>query len=405
MYMNFNIILPGLEDAIITKAEEIKGTYRVHIKLPQRVQQCPECGNPTNLVHDYRIQRIQHLKMFERDTYLFYHKRRYRCLCGKRFPEKNKVVERYQRHTIEWNQALGIRVIQGKNFKDTAAQFRTSQATAIRRFDHISSGYLKEVKELPKVIAIDEYKGDTNEGKFQVIIANAQTGEPLDILPNRSVETVKNYLRQKGSHVEMVVMDMSYSFKSAVKQALGKPIIIADRFHFCRYIYWALDRVRRRVQKEFNEYDRKKCKIMRHVFYKPQDKLSKKQSWYLERYLKQSEELKCAYQLKESFRIWFETSKKNGALMAEVKEGLKTFYNQVIESGIKEFIQAIKTLKNWQIEILNSFAFGYTNGFVEGLNNQTKVIKRNAFGFKRYDRLRLRVLLHHQFKVKGIPVI
>ncbi|KHD84197.1 transposase, partial [Heyndrickxia ginsengihumi] len=27
------------------------------------------------------------------------------------------------------------------------------------------------------------------------------------------------------------------------------------------------------------------------------------------------------------------------------------------------------------------------------------------FGFKRYDRLRLRVLLHHQFKVKGIPVI
>ncbi|WP_025727023.1 transposase, partial [Heyndrickxia ginsengihumi] len=88
-----------------------------------------------------------------------------------------------------------------------------------------------------------------------------------------------------------------------------------------------------------------------------------------------------------------------------VKEGLKTFYNQVIESGIKEFIQAIKTLKNWQIEILNSFAFGYTNGFVEGLNNQTKVIKRNAFGFKRYDRLRLRVLLHHQFKVKGIPVI
>ncbi|WP_429894746.1 transposase family protein, partial [Heyndrickxia ginsengihumi] len=149
MYMNFNIILPGLEDAIITKAEEIKGTYRVHIKLPQRVQRCPECGNPTNLVHDYRIQRIQHLKMFERDTYLFYHKRRYRCLCGKRFPEKNKVVERYQRHTIEWNQALGIRVIQGKNFKDTAAQFRTSQATAIRRFDHISSGYLKEVKELP----------------------------------------------------------------------------------------------------------------------------------------------------------------------------------------------------------------------------------------------------------------
>ncbi|MGP4082330.1 transposase, partial [Pseudalkalibacillus sp. R45] len=45
-----------------------------------------------------------------------------------------------------------------------------------------------------------------------------------------------------------------------------------------------------------------------------------------------------------------------------------------------------------------SFAFPYNNGFVEGLNNLTKVIKRNAFGFHRYDRLRLRILLHHKNK-------
>ena len=82
-----------------------------------------------------------------------------------------------------------------------------------------------------------------------------------------------------------------------------------------------------------------------------------------------------------------------------------TIYDQVFQSGIKEFNQAIKTFKNWEVEILNSFAFGYNNGFLEGLNNQTKVIKRNAFGFKRYDRLRLRVLLHHQFKLQSIPVV
>ncbi|TYR95164.1 transposase, partial [Rossellomorea vietnamensis] len=77
---------------------------------------------------------------------------------------------------------------------------------------------------------------------------------------------------------------------------------------------------------------------------------------------------------------------------------------QVESSSLKEFHQAIQTFKNWQTEILNSFAFNYNNGFVEGLNNQTKVIKRNAFGFRRYDRFRLRVLLHHQFKAKGINV-
>ncbi|SDI91746.1 Transposase [Alteribacillus bidgolensis] len=296
-------------------------------------------------------------------------------------------------------------VIQGKNFKDTASQFRTSSATVIRRFDSMSAPTLKEVKSLPPVIAIDEYKGDTNEGKYQVVIADGDTRAPLDILPNRSVETVKNYLREKGSDVEMVIMDMSYAFKSAVRKALGNPIIIADRFHFCRYIYWALERVRRKVQKEFHEYDheydRKKCKRMKHVFYKRYEELSEKQLWYLEL----SDELRRAYHLKEVFRNWFEEAKEKGKTAAgQVKEELYALYQQVHNESMPEFIQTIQTLKNWQVEILNSFAFGYTNGFIEGLNNQTKVMKRNAFGFKRYDRLRLRVLLHHQYKTTEFQV-
>ncbi|SET11264.1 Transposase, partial [Oceanobacillus limi] len=104
------------------------------------------------------------------------------------------------------------------------------------------------------------------------------------------------------------------------------------------------------------------------------------------------------YGLKEAFRSWFDEAKNGTKDLGEIKQDLYHFYNQVEKSGMDEFIQAIGTLKNWQPEVLNSFAFGYNNGFVEGLNNQTKVIKRNAFGFKRYDRLRLRVLLHHQYK-------
>ena len=55
-----------------------------------------------------------------------------------------------------------------------------------------------------------------------------------------------------------VVMDMNPAFKAAVKKSLNRPIIIADRFHYCRYIHWAVDEVRRKVQKEWHAYDRKK---------------------------------------------------------------------------------------------------------------------------------------------------
>ncbi|GAA0486876.1 hypothetical protein GCM10008986_10360 [Salinibacillus aidingensis] len=102
------------------------------------------------------------------------------------------------------------------------------------------------------------------------------------------------YVREHGDNVEFVVMDMSHSFKAAVDQALGRPIVVADRFHFCRYIYWALERVRRKVQIEFDDYDRKKCKRMQHVFYKHYENLTDKQLWYINYYREKSSELNRA---------------------------------------------------------------------------------------------------------------
>ncbi|WP_017473104.1 IS21-like element helper ATPase IstB [Amphibacillus jilinensis] len=104
---------------------------------------------------------------------------------------------------------------------------------------------------------MDEYKGDTREGKYQLIIADGITRELLDILPNRYKNAIKDYLQKHGQQIEVVIMDMSPAFKATVQKALGKPIIVADRFHFCRYIYCGLDRVRRRVQQNFHDYDRK----------------------------------------------------------------------------------------------------------------------------------------------------
>ncbi|WP_277587628.1 helix-turn-helix domain-containing protein, partial [Psychrobacillus antarcticus] len=97
-------------------------------------------------------------------TIIFYRKRRYVCQCGKKFAEKNTFIQRYQRFSIEWNQAVNVRSIKGKIFSETATIYGTSPSTIVRRFDRLSLSEIQKVKELPKVIAIDEYKGDTREG-------------------------------------------------------------------------------------------------------------------------------------------------------------------------------------------------------------------------------------------------
>lgn len=65
----------------------------------------------------------------------------------------------------------------------------------------------------------------------------------------------------------------------------------------------------------------------------------------------------------------------------------------VKKSGIPEMNKAIGTFKHWQVEILNSFIYGYLNGFLEGINHLTKVIKRNAYGYRNIERFRAKKLL------------
>ncbi len=55
------------------------------------------------------------------------------------------------------------------------------------------------------MIAIDEYKGATKAGKYQLIIADGETKEPIDILPNQKKKTIKDYLQKHGTNVDVVI--------------------------------------------------------------------------------------------------------------------------------------------------------------------------------------------------------
>src|SRR5699024_12322486 len=113
-------------------------------------------------------------------------KRRYVCgCCKKRFYEKNELVDRYQRQSKEFKQSIALELIHGKSFKDVADRFHISRSNVIGRFDTINADMLKEPKQLPRVIAIDEYKDDAGGETYQTIIADTVDRRPLDMLAAR----------------------------------------------------------------------------------------------------------------------------------------------------------------------------------------------------------------------------
>ena len=53
---------PGLEDVIVTNMEQLEDRVALHVELNVQTHQCPRCQEKTLRVHDYRIQKIKHLK-------------------------------------------------------------------------------------------------------------------------------------------------------------------------------------------------------------------------------------------------------------------------------------------------------------------------------------------------------
>ena len=60
--------------------------------------------------------------------------------------------------------------------------------------------------------------------------------------------------------------------------------------------------------------------------------------------------------------------------------------------GLKEFEACIRAYHTWSTEILNAIRFPWSNGFTEGCNNKTKVLKRVCFGVRNFSRFRNRIL-------------
>lgn len=157
--MNTTIKFPGLKDVLMTKMEQLGAISPCMWSWRYNLHSYLHCQGMTQRVHDYRMQKIKHLKWFERMMTLFCKKRRYTCeACGKKFAEKNPFVNRYQQFSKEWNQAVHVRSIKDKTFKEVAGHYGASASTIVRRFD-TALQEVTETAQLPHVIAIDEYKG------------------------------------------------------------------------------------------------------------------------------------------------------------------------------------------------------------------------------------------------------
>ena len=314
--------------------------------------------------------------------------------CGKRFAEENTFSPKYYRITHRLLNDVFIKLESEYSFTSVAKMCNLSVSTVIRFFDILS---YQAPKELPYVLAIDEFKGNTGDEKYQAILTDPQTGVVLDILPDRKTGHLISYLKQwdrtEREQVRFFVSDMwkPYTDLSAIYFKNAIPLI--DKYHYIRQIIWAFERIRKKIQKQYGKDNRLLFKHSKRLLTMRKSKLKPEQLEQVEHLLYLNDDIREAYHLKEEFYKILDSNNR-----ADAKELMSEWIMAAQASRLKDYKDCAATLQHWSISILNTFDYPYTNGFTEGCNNKIKVLKRNAYGYRNFERFRKRIL--HMFNYK-----
>ena len=391
MQHNFIRNLLDLKGVIVKKVRYKKNFVKIHIELPVREQSCPHCKSKTTKIKDYRTQIIKDIPIRFKTTLLSYRKRRYQCKeCGKTFYEKAHFLPKRARKTTRVTEFIVDRLKTKQSMKDIARDADVSVNTVSRLLPPLAVS----AKHLPEVLCIDEFKGNTGYYKYQVSLMDGKTRKPIDIIECRYKTHLLDYFNkfsiQDRKKVKYVVTDLWKTYKDLANTYFPNAKVVADKFHFVRYITEAVDTVRKQVQGKLPRTERKYFKHSRKLLLSRYDNLKEEKQKEALNYIliNYSEDLRIVYREKEEMLKIVQMENKKQAI-----ERLNAWIKRNLESDILALKGCAQTYFNWITEIRNALEVPYSNGPMEGYNNKIKTLKRIAFGFRNFTHFKARILL------------
>jgi transposase len=382
--------LLNIEEVIVKKVVHADTFVNIYLETKPKEHICPACGTSTKRIHDYREQKIKDLPFQMKHCYLILKKRRYSCSCGKHFYEGYHFLPRYLQRTSRLTAFVA------------SALHESIPVTVISKQTNISSGTINRILNtiscyrpaLSQSISIDEFKGNAGGEKYQCILVDPMKHSVLDILPSRSQSFLTSYFRDipkvERYRVKFFVCDMWQPYTDLAKTFFPNATIIIDKYHFIRQTTWAIENIRKRLQKTMPASLRKYYKRSHKLILSRYHNLKEENKKACDLMLLYNDDLRLAHYLKE----WFFRICQNPKYSQQREE----FYNWISaaeQSLLPEFEKCASTYRHWSKEILNAFKYGYlTNGPTEGFNNKIKVLKRTSYGYRNFHHFRTRILLN-----------
>ena len=391
MHSNCIKNLLDLKEIFIKSVKNFNDSVEIYAELPISEQICPCCGSKTSKIHDHYIQPIKDAPVYFKPTTVFLKKTRYECKnCSKAFYPDNIFVGKYKRKS---KRLIGYIIDQLRN---------NISASYIAKSTDVDNGFISNLlpylavtnTHLPRVLCIDEFKGNSGNYKYQVALLDGETHEIIDILECRHkhflCDYFKKFPKEQLDNVKFLVTDLWESYKDIGITYFRKAKIVADHFHWSRYACNALDKIRIETQSNLPKSERKYFKHSRKLLLSRRCKISEDRYDELENILiNYSENLRIAYREKECLLDILHSEDS----LEYKKKQFSEWVKRNLESPIPQLVECAKTYQHWSYEIKNSLEVPYSNGAIEGTNNKIKALKRTTFGMPKFINFKARIML------------
>ncbi len=376
---------------VINVEQNERGECTVTVESTIEGTRCRVCGRELKELHgvDEAIT-LRHLPILGRPVYLRLRPKRYRCLDCEGGPTTTQQLSWYSAkspHTKAYEKYILLQLVHA-----TIEDVGIKEALGVKAIEGIVERWISrevqwgEMKGV-KSLGLDEIALKKGHRDFVVMVTGkAMSGEVkiLAVLPDRKKQTVKQFLEKMPRRVKRAIRtvctDMYEGFILAVKEVLGKAQVVIDRYHVAKLYRAGADRLRtqelRRLKKELPKEDYAKLKGALWPFRKKAADLEVAEQELLTRLFTYSPALQQAYEYREELTGIFDAP-----LAKEVAlQQLSDWHRRVSASGLHCYDRFLHTLEKWKEEIANYFLARHNSGFVEGLNNKIKVLKRRCYG-------------------------
>jgi transposase len=361
----------------------------LHLQRRESAIVCPRCQTCCCRVQESRSRCIRDLPILERPVVLRLHLRRFACSeCHHRPWETSKTFGARVKWTERLYQQVRAEFLGGCPGRELARRYGRAERTGFRWVFERSRG--GRPRQLGRAIGIDDYARRKGH-RYNTSIIDLDKGRPIATFKGRRAEEVMAWFRSRPKaeleRVEVVVLDMSKTYASAIRELFGETVQVIDRFHVVKLAVDALDEVLRSVQKQLDLEEAKELKKLRRRWLKSANQLNVDELIARYEWRRRFPQLREMIDWVQDLRIWFDRKYEKPA-----REALLKLIERASQSPQEPLKRMAGTLTRWFEPIVHYIRNRYSNGLTEGFNHKIKLIQRMAYGLRNEHNRRKRIM-------------